>query len=135
MQLYSLSDLRDPLPSLDSMSWLDAALDSVASQPLSSSSSLEALDAAVQCHSLGDLNDPLPSLDSMSWLDECHEVSGQPLRPSSSTEAWDAAVPLLSLDELCGTMPSLDSMSFLDNDVLLVPPFKSMYSYHFLEAF
>ncbi|KAG1877048.1 hypothetical protein C8R48DRAFT_669034 [Suillus tomentosus] len=126
VQLYSLGDLRDPLPSLDSMSWLDAALDSVASQPLSSSSSLEALDAAVQCHSLGDLNDPLPSLDSMSWLDECHEVSGQPLRPSSSTEAWDAAVPLLSLDELCGTMPSLDSMSFLDNDVLLVPPFKNL---------
>ncbi|KAG1802299.1 uncharacterized protein HD556DRAFT_812393 [Suillus plorans] len=134
VQLYSLGDLRDPLPSLDSMSWLDAALDSVASQPLSSSSSLEALDAAVQCHSLGDLNDPLPSLDSMSWLDECHEVSGQPLRPPSSTEAWDAAVPILSLDELCGTMPSLDSMSFLDNDVLLVPPFKSIYSYHFLEV-
>ncbi|KAG2059722.1 hypothetical protein BDR06DRAFT_967733 [Suillus hirtellus] len=126
VQLYSLSDLRDPLPSLDSMSWLDAALDSVASQPLSSSSSLEALDAAVQSHSLGDLNDPLPSLDSMSWLDECHEVSGQPLRPSSSMEAWDAAVPLLSLDELCGMMPSLDSMSFLDNDVLLVPPFKNL---------
>lgn len=126
VQLYSLSDLRDPLPSLDSMSWLDAALDSVASQPLSSSSSLEALDAAVRCHSLGDLNDLLPSLDSMSWLDECHEVSGQPLRPSSSTEAWDAAVPLLSLDELCRTMPSLDSMSFLDNDVLLVPPFENL---------
>ncbi|KAG2117234.1 uncharacterized protein F5147DRAFT_811707 [Suillus discolor] len=126
VQLHSLGDLRDPLPSLDSMSWLDAALDSVASQPLSSSSSLEALDAAVQCHSLGDLNDPMPSLDSMSWLDECHEVSGQPLRPSSSTEAWDAAVPLLSLDELCGMMPSLDSMSFLDNEVLLVPPFKNL---------
>jgi muconolactone delta-isomerase len=71
MQLYSLGDLHDPLPSLDSMSWLDVALDSVASQSLSLSSSLEALEAAVQCDSLGDLHDLLPSLDSMSWLDEC----------------------------------------------------------------
>ncbi|KAG1823394.1 uncharacterized protein BJ212DRAFT_1476282 [Suillus subaureus] len=126
VQLHSLSDLCDPLPSLDSMSWLDVALDSITSQPLSSSSSLEALDAAVQRHSLGDLRDPLLYLDSMSWLDECHKVSGQPLRPSPSTEALDAAVRLSSLDKLCGTMPSLDSMSFLDADALPVPPLKSL---------
>ncbi|KAG2154197.1 uncharacterized protein EDB93DRAFT_1248403 [Suillus bovinus] len=126
VQLHSLGNLRDPLPSLDSMSWLDVALDGVANQPLSSSSSLEALDAAMQCHSLGDLDASMPSLDSMSWLDECHEVSGQTLRPSFSTEALEAAVQLLSLDELCGTMPSLDSMSFLDNDTLPIPPFKNL---------
>ncbi|KAG2342401.1 hypothetical protein BDR05DRAFT_1060373 [Suillus weaverae] len=126
VQLQLSGDLRDPLPSQDSISWLDVALDSVTSQPLSSSSSLEALDAAVQRHSLGDLRDPLPYLDSMSWLDDWHKVSGQPLRPSSSTEALDAAVQLSSLDELCRTMPSLDSMSFLDNDDLPIPPFKNL---------
>ncbi|KAG1747347.1 hypothetical protein EDB19DRAFT_1948923 [Suillus lakei] len=115
VQLHSLGDLRDPLPSLDSMSWLDVALDSVASQSLSSSSSLEALDTAVQRHSLGDLRDPLPSLDSMSWLDGALDtVASQPLSSSSSLEALDAAVQLHSLGDLRDPLPSLDSMSWLD---------------------
>ncbi|KAG1753553.1 uncharacterized protein EDB91DRAFT_1342980 [Suillus paluster] len=126
VQLHSLGDLRDPLPSLDSMSWLTGGLDGVASQPLSSSSSLDALNAAVQLHSLGDLRDPLPSLDSMSWLDEYHEIAGQPLCSLSSVEALDVAVQLLSLDDLRGPLPSLDSMSFLDDDAFPVPPFKSL---------
>ncbi|KAG0693060.1 hypothetical protein DFH29DRAFT_881765 [Suillus ampliporus] len=126
VQLHSLGDLRDSLPSLHSMSWLDGTLDGVAGQQFLSSSSLEALDAAVQLHSLGDLRDPLPSLDSMSWLDECRRIAGRPLCPSSSMEALDAAVQPSSLDDLCGLLPSLDSMSFLDDDAIPVPPFKSL---------
>ncbi|KAG0692644.1 hypothetical protein DFH29DRAFT_1084603 [Suillus ampliporus] len=105
--IHSLGDLRNPMPSLDSMSWLDCALDGVISQPLSSSSSLEALDAAVQLHSLGDLRDPLLST-------RCHGLTSvAELQPSS-------------LDDLRGLLPSLDLMSFLHDDAIPVPPFKSL---------
>ncbi|KAG2363659.1 hypothetical protein BDR07DRAFT_892918 [Suillus spraguei] len=93
----------------------DDASHGIASQPLSSSPSLEALDVAVQLHSLGDLCDPLPSLDSMSWLDAALDsVASQPLSSSSSLEALDAAVQRHSLGDLRDPLPHLDSMSWLD---------------------
>ncbi|KAG2041187.1 hypothetical protein BDR03DRAFT_1007521 [Suillus americanus] len=100
----------------DSTSRPDDAWHGIASQPLSSSLSLEALDVAVQLHSLGDLCDPLPSLDSMSWLDIAlvHSVAGQPLSSSSSLEALDAAVQRYSLGDLRDPLPCFDSTSWLD---------------------
>ncbi|KAG1869927.1 hypothetical protein F4604DRAFT_1681938 [Suillus subluteus] len=103
------------LRATDSTSRPDDASHGIASQPLSSSPSLEALDVAVQLHSLGDLCDPLPSLDSISWLDiALDSVAGQPLSSSSSLEALDAAVQRHSLGDLRDPLPYLDSMSWLD---------------------
>ncbi|KAG2749217.1 hypothetical protein P692DRAFT_20873879 [Suillus brevipes Sb2] len=112
------SSLVTPAPTLralDSTSRSNDALQGIASQPLSLSQSLEALDVAMQLYSLGDLHDPLPSLDSMSWLDiALDSVASQSLSSSSSLEALEAAVQCDSLGDLHDLLPSLDSMSWLD---------------------
>jgi hypothetical protein len=66
--LHSLGDLRDLLPPLDSMSWLDECHE-VSGYLLRPSSSTEALDAVVQLSSLDELCGTMPSLDSISFLD------------------------------------------------------------------
>lgn len=125
--------LRTP----DSTSRPDDASHGIASQPLSSSPSLEALDIAVQLHSLGDLCDLLPSLDSMSWLDAASDnVAGQPLSSSSSLETLDAAVQCHSLGDLRDPLPHLDSMSWLDecHEVSTCQPLRPSSSTEALDA-
>ncbi|KAG1776810.1 hypothetical protein EV702DRAFT_1045839 [Suillus placidus] len=87
----------------------DDASRGIASQPLLSSSSLEALDVVVQLHSSSDLH-------SISWLDVALDsVASQPLSSSSSLEALDAAVQRHSSGDLRDSLPYLDSMSWLDD--------------------
>lgn len=105
------------------MSWLDECHE-VSGYLLRTSSSTEALDAAVQLSSLDELCGTMPSLDSISFLDndvlpvplfkylgrnktrniKCHR---ERLRPSSSMKSLDAAVQLSLLDPVALASPSL----------------------------